>query len=51
MNDTHKACISNNMIDSLCILLSGEVKYQKVYVPGGPTRRRIIIEHDHEYED
>ena len=51
MNDTHKACIANNMIDSLCVLLEGEVKFQKVYVPQGPgkptaVRRRIVIEHD-----
>ena len=51
MNDTHRACISNNLIDSLCVLLNAEVKFQKVYVPqgmGNPTkvRRRILIEHD-----
>ena len=51
MNDTHKMCIANNMIDSLCVLLEGEVKFQKVYVPQGPGRptkvcRRIIIEHE-----
>ena len=50
MNDTHKMCIANNMIDSLCVLLEGEVKFQKVYVPQGPGKptkvcRRIIIEH------
>jgi len=35
MNDTHKMCIANNMIDSLCVLLEGEVKFQKVYVGSG----------------
>ena len=53
MNDTHRACIANNLIDSLCVLLSGDVKFQKVYVPQGPgnptkVRRRILIEHDAE---
>ena len=51
MNETHRACISNNLIDSLAVLLSGDVKFQKVYVPQGPglptkVRRRIVIEHD-----
>ncbi len=51
MNDTHKMCIANNMIDSLCVLLEGEVKFQKVYVPQGPGKptkvcRRIVIEHE-----
>ena len=51
MNDTHRACIANNLIDSLAILVSGDVKFQTIYVPQGsglPTkvRRRIIIEHD-----
>ena len=51
MNDTHRACIANNLIDSLCALLEGDVKFQKVYVPQGPgnptsVRRRIVIEHD-----
>ena len=46
-------CIANNLIDSLCVLLGAEVKFQKVYVPQGPgnptkVRRRIVIEHDND---
>ena len=51
MNQTHKLCITNNLIDSICFLLEADVKFQKVYVPQGPgnptkVRRRIVIEHD-----
>ena len=51
MNETHKLCITNNMIDSIAIAWNADVKFQKVYVPQGPglptkVRRRIIIEHD-----
>ena len=53
MNDTHKMCITNNLLDSICVLLSADLKFQKVYVPQGPgnptkVRRRIVIEHDAE---
>ena len=55
MNDTHRLCIANNLIDSLAILVSGDVKFQTIYVPQGPgkptsVRRRIVIEHDIEEE-